>query len=682
MKIYGIVLALLAIVLSYSRPALADQPVSMADVTSDSDDLSEEDIEEAKNLESLIKRMTTIATKTKMNADYVPGIVTVLYGNDMEERGIRTVGEGLTLAPGVLTTDMLATMRGISESLTTGKIKSMVNGIPYNDTLTGEDSPFYMPIEIVDRIEVIRGPGSAIYGKQAFAGVVNVITRTNENMAFASTGRFNDYQGGAVFSKRDDEKRIGVSLSVAGSRKDRSDVLAQRDSLFGTPYQAFSTTPTYVNNGGEIATTNLKVDYKDFTLKGYYNNARKGPGFGLLGVVPPLEDRLDFFSENAALELGWKKEVAANLEVNLRGGYKHYVYERDREYIYPSGFAGLSDGVQQSLYYKEQSLYTGMDINYTKIKNHNILIGTETESVANPGSWRYSNVELNSFTPLPTYTRLTGDQNWLREGIHRDIWGVYVQDQFSVTKKLTLTAGLRRDEYDDIGGKVTPRIAGVYKINSNNIVKIQYAEAFRPPSFSDLYLFNTAIIAGNSKLEFETISAWDAGYIYTTADFTGRLTLFHDTLRDMLKSQVIDGKVTPFNGGGAVTQGVETEIEKRITDSLKFDGNLTYISTKDDDTNTEIKDARRWISNLTGVYQPADQLTFALRWMHVSETFPSSTDQSVRAGYDPVDLVMTLRKFIVKNLTLRVGAMSGMPTIRVDYPRSGRTWWSQLEYKF
>ena len=122
---------------------------------------------------------TRIATKTEMDADLVPGMVTVLKGKDLEDQGFRTVGEALVLVPGIdlnagMTASTVAVIRGMTAAV---KVKTLLNGVPVNSAMEGLGSAvFYIPIEQVERIEVIRGPGSGLYGEWAYLGVINVMT--------------------------------------------------------------------------------------------------------------------------------------------------------------------------------------------------------------------------------------------------------------------------------------------------------------------------------------------------------------------------------------------------------------------------------------------------------------------------------------------------------------------------
>lgn len=156
-----------------------------------------EDRAELHRLLAIVEKHTEIATKTKLNADFVPGMVTVLLGDDLEARGVRTLYEALNLAPGMelylARHGFWNTMvRGAAEVFATGNIKILLDGVPLITAFGIEPTP-NMSVEQVDRIEVIRGPGSALYGEFAYAEVINIITRRKGNRLFGSLGSHDTY---------------------------------------------------------------------------------------------------------------------------------------------------------------------------------------------------------------------------------------------------------------------------------------------------------------------------------------------------------------------------------------------------------------------------------------------------------------------------------------------------------
>lgn len=154
----------------------------------------------------LLQEETEIATKTRLNADFVPGMVTVLHGDELLQQGVLNVWQALGRVPGMEAAldkigSRIVKVRGIGGSFASGNLKIMLNNVAMNSTLSALSQPVMnMPIEQIERIEVMRGPGSAIHGEFAYAGVVNVITHTQKKMVFAGIAEHNSFLAGGVWN--------------------------------------------------------------------------------------------------------------------------------------------------------------------------------------------------------------------------------------------------------------------------------------------------------------------------------------------------------------------------------------------------------------------------------------------------------------------------------------------------
>ena len=131
-----------------------------------------------------LEEETEVATRTRMNRDFVPGMVTVLEGAVLRDLGARTVWEALSHAPG-LQTEIDArgvptlTARGIYFPFNSGSIQILLNGLAIGrEDIGANGSALILPMTLVERIEFVRGPGSVIYGDYAFQGMINIVTRS------------------------------------------------------------------------------------------------------------------------------------------------------------------------------------------------------------------------------------------------------------------------------------------------------------------------------------------------------------------------------------------------------------------------------------------------------------------------------------------------------------------------
>jgi len=411
----------------------------------------------------------------------------------MEERGFHTVWDALPLIPGLAVSigasgSLQGTVRGIGNAIAAGKIKVMLNNVPVNNTFSGEaDAAWAMPVEQVERIEVIRGPGSALYGKGAYCGVINIITRNSGNRIFGRYGRFNAYDGGGVFSYTIPEKEFRISLNIAGWEREPSDAGADADVLYAMGMSDISKAPGPINDGRKQLDGVFNLEYKNFSLLAQGISHDHGDYFGEVGVLPPFNDRMPYQEDFYMTEARLKPEIMTFLQPKLHLGWSRYIWQIDRLYMYPPGFAVYEDGMIIAPYYKEQSFYGGMDFQFKEWKRHTLVFGWEYENAKITDAYADVNYDMLTGEPLSSMQRFDGDANWIADDKSRNIFSVFVQDQFDLTSQLAFTAGLRYDNYDDAGESITPRIACVFRASERHIFKAQYAEAFRPPAFIEMY---------------------------------------------------------------------------------------------------------------------------------------------------------------------------------------------------
>jgi len=206
-----------------------------AQTEADLEDLAiDDDFAAFQELLEILDEQTTVATKTKLNSDYVPGMVTVLQGADLEAMGIATVWEALSLVPGMQIFrnnlgEPFVVVRGLPFPFNSGNIKILTNSVAMSrETSAINTSALLMPVEQVERIEVVRGPGSSVYGNFAFMGLVNIITRKEDQRVFASVANGDHYASGVQFAAGSGDLRLHVNL--AGWTSDKGEGSADQSA--------------------------------------------------------------------------------------------------------------------------------------------------------------------------------------------------------------------------------------------------------------------------------------------------------------------------------------------------------------------------------------------------------------------------------------------------------------------
>ncbi|OQX20530.1 MAG: hypothetical protein BWK80_35660 [Desulfobacteraceae bacterium IS3] len=640
--------------------------------------------EEFKWLREEATVFTQIATKTDMDADLVPGMVTVLKGKDLEDQGFRTVGEAMVLVPGV---DMNSTMNGAGTTIMRGisagsKVKMLLNGIQVNSTMEGlGEAIFSIPTEQVERIEVIRGPGSGLYGEWAYLGVINVMTYQKGSRVFGRVGSYDFHSGGIRTSYESQDKNFKANLNIAGWERDRTDVESGPDMLGQT---------SKIDNSVKSPTAILSLDYKKLSLTGQWLESRQGGNFGLTGAIPPADEQNKYSNQHKMIEARFSPDISKNLRSEIKFGWHEYIWDSGDIWLLPAGIITPYDSRGAS-YYKEQAMYGGVMLHFTGWQKQHWLIGVDYEKTAMEDVWHAINYDPSTYEPTPLQ-RYTGAKNWLAEDKSRKVLGLLLQDQIDITERMAFTAGLRYDRYDDEDNsysRLTPRIAGVFRATDSHIFKIQYAESFRPPSFTEIYSRSNDVIKGNSELDFESVKTYEAEYVYRSRHFIGKLTLFYSELDNLIYSV----KKRSVNFGSATSKGTEAEINWKIIDALTINANLSYSYDEDEITGTDFKNSPKWLSNAALIWQPKTDWIAALNYRHVDKRNRGPNDpREPLDGYDTLNLTLSRKNLFYKGMTFRSGVKNLFDTdirypanyaeYKQDFPQTGREWWVQLSYDF
>lgn len=676
-------------VISATLPETSENDIIAADQQGD-------DEEELANLIQILDKYTEIATKTKLNVDFVPGMVTVLYGEDLEVRGIQNVWEALKLVPGMdigLNTQGLrhVLVRGIGDTIASGNLKFQLNGISMNSALWGKAYPMLdMPVEQIDRIEIIRGPGSAVHGEFASTGVVNVITRKEGKKITAGVGEHNSYSGSVLYSLANPDKEIDFSLNVSGFRTDGARVMTGPDQLYALGMSDLSNAPGPTNEARDYNSAILEFSFRNIAFTGYYLNEGNGDHFGFIGTLPPPHNNIAFRFKNYGGQLQSEIDLSESLHVDSKLGFFQHRFSSALNFEQPPGFAGsYPDGMFVALFYLENRLDGELDVTYRKWKNHIIIFGLAFANTEIDKAWHDKNYVPSTGETTDNIVRYTGTENWLTENKERGLFNLTFQDEINISESFTLTGGLRYDRYSDVGSELSPRIAAVWRITREHILKTQFARAFCPPTFNQLYAKNNPYLVGNTEIEPETIDTMELSYIYHTYNTVGKAAYFYSSLDNLISA----GGGTYSNTGSTHISGVEIELEHQLMDKLKLDSNISYSHSKNNITGDAIPGVAEWLGDLGIIFEPSKDLTINVQYGYVGKRSRSVTDtRNELTGYHTVDTSISLYNLFVKGLTLRAGIKNILdedvyyPSPEYlypgDYPRPGREWWVKFVYEF
>ena len=654
----------------------------------------------------IVEEETTIATRTKLNADYVPGIITILRGEVMQARGATTVVEALALLPGIEQShDRIGTqttlIRGIGGSFVSGNMKVLLDHVSMNAAISGHaEAVMMLPIEQVERIEVIRGPGAALYGEFAYAGVVNIITRKDKSAVFVGVGSFGKQTLGVSLSPTLSNPDLKFSLNLAGWQQDDSNTQAGKDALYqGTPatlgQSALSNAPGPINDQRHSRSALLNLSYQDIALQMQAVDSGHGDYFGTFDVLPEHDEGTAYDNKQRTIELKKQSAISDSFSSEFTVGLQRYDSGFDMT-IVPDGYLGAYiNGWDAYSHYREERLYSSLDLRWSSLSNHKLLASFSASNTDVSDAWQVSNVDPVTAAPVAGPTLFTGDKNWVNEDKQRDIRSLVLQDEYSYGEKTTYTLGVRYDDYTDVGYNIAPRLATVYRHSDEHIFKAQYAEAFRPPTFHEEWN-STA-----NAIEPETINTFELAYINRLWDQVNRISLFHSELKDLI---VFEGLLDYRNLHDAKSTGFELESERYLLEWIKLNANISYNDTVNSSTNKRFNGAAKWLSNIGIMMDNNSGLTLATELSFVGNREREVNINDPRNRLGSYYLLNSTLTYALPNsgLSLRIGinnlldreivypammtwdsiASTPMLSYADDYPQPGRNGWLQLNYNF
>ena len=332
------------LIFAFMLPSLQSHVVFSEDVSEDIE-VSDSSINNpAANLEDELawlreENYVSIATKSKQKISKAPSIVTVITAEEIENMGFRTLPEVLRTVPGFDIIKegtfgrIMSGVRGISNS--DNKIKVLIDGHSLNMPYNGGTEYFFddLLLKNVKKIEIIRGPGSALYGANAFLAVVNIITKDADDIdgvvVTSGFGSLDTQEYSVMFGKTLHDMDITGFVDFYNTNG-LSDTIKE-DPMSGQP---FSNTPGDTDDGRKRFDSYLKLSYKDLQFIAKYTNKDTEPFVGSNHVL--TDDGKNSFNYVMG-ELNYKFDIGELLTVKPRVYYDQYDIEFFPE-IFPDGF--------------------------------------------------------------------------------------------------------------------------------------------------------------------------------------------------------------------------------------------------------------------------------------------------------------------------------------------------------
>lgn len=581
----------------------------------------------------------SIATGSSKPLRLAPSVASVITADDIRTMGARDLDDILETIPGVhvsLSTrySSLVSIRGIHTEVNP-QVLMLINGYPITDLFTGARAPtFRLPVHNIERVEVIRGPGSAVFGADAFSGVINVITKSAENnqglQGGVGAGSFDTYsawlQYGFTWSGWD----LGFSLETDKSKGDDDRIISQ-------DFQSVLIDPALMTNASlapgsavthyEYINTQLQASQERWTLtlnSWFQDEAGLGPG-GANALDPKgnqevKQHLLDISYENPDLFTDWIINVDFNylyLDQESKftllppGAILPIGADGNVDFFTPAGIVSFPDGLKGNPGGKDKSISTEMTAVYSGFNGHELRMssGYKSQKISPYESKNFGLGVIDGSVPVidGTLTDVTGTAFIYLRDRDREIAHLSIQHQWSFLADWELTSGVRYDDYSDFGNTLNPRVALVWQTLYNLTSKILYGRAFRAPAISEQFAINNPVLIGNAHIDPEEIDTLELSFDYRpTYDLNFQLSLFRyeiDGLIDFLDDDGLPGGTsTAQNAFDQNGYGLELEVEWQLANNLSLLGNYALQKSKNKKTNESVADA------------PGSQLFLSLNW--------------------------------------------------------------------
>lgn len=502
-------------------------------------------------LETLLRIPVTSATLTEHSQKTVPSSVTVFNQEQIDRIGLNYLHELVNFVPGFQSfrqeegagNEYHHSSRGSRSSSTSREVLILINGARMNREFDNTMAIPILPLALIEKVEFIRGPGSAIYGSNAFLGVIDITLRSNERGLISSIG---------------DNGQISNHLSwhqVIGDT--HLNMLLGLDNSQGQDLQIESNITNDLEESSDPyrnVDLMLSLEHKDHYLS-LQHFEREQDEFYVIGTTGNDVNESDNRYSSAEYQYAQTWDKGIKSEFSLRSFRETY------QPISTSPATG-----QASFKQRAEGMEFGMRNELLIWDQHQVLFGLD---------FRHIDIDQVDFETQ----NLGSDQ--LYPARTRDILGSYFQDQWQASDDLAFTIGARWDKYSGTSSALRPRAAVTYQLNAEHSFKVLYGEAFREPTTNELYIeniFGLSQLEGNPDLHPESIKTLELVWRYERKRHALNLTLYENQVRDTVIRDNMSSPSTFFNASGSNSwQGFELELESRLTEQFSLNANLSMM---------------------------------------------------------------------------------------------------------
>lgn len=463
----------------------------------------------------------SIASRREEPLRRAPAAVTVIAGEELKR--FRTLAEALASVPGFFTDrneiKNRIYLRGIPDSFLV-----MMDGVPFINDTSARDFPQGMELSLdyIEKIEIIRGPGSALWGADAFSGIVNLVTKKGKDIQgttlSSEVGTFNTqrYKLLSGYNKRGIDLLLSANYSASDDFEHNLPGLNERKGDHFTEFYGKLRYKECLEVSGRVSR---------------YKNFFSIPRFNFSG---------EEYTPFSFLQVTYNKEIGSFSNLLLNAYLEHFdsleEFElftlRNKNYQY--GWEGKYD--------------------FNLFKSHFLTLGISMK--LNDG--RRTSARIKLFNS-PVFTTI--------RSFDTQLYSLYFQDKYKITDNLELTAGVRYDKHSEYRRTISPRVGVSWSFLNNFDLKLLYGRAFRTPT-----LF---VLLYESNLKTEKIESYEVelGYRYKEI-LSLKLNFFYNTLKDIIEEV---GSEQALNRKRDHVKGIEFSVSYQPTPTLSFYANTFYL---------------------------------------------------------------------------------------------------------
>jgi outer membrane receptor for ferrienterochelin and colicins len=526
----------------------------------------------ALSLSDLRDVKVAIASKNTESIRETASSVTVFNYHDIAELGINNWTDLLSQVPGFY--NMMNAVEGNQSHIIirghaqkyANTLLVLLNGHRINDDYTGGINYLirYMDLADVQRVEIIRGPGSAIYGSNAYSGVINIITQSENRVAF-SVGEFNAKKLLASYTHKLENWQLGATFSHYQDDGDLFTDVFDRNSLQNTTKDPHNATQLRVYLENEQ--TQFFGQYVESERQDYYLFRR------LRDDVSEINQR------HVLLGLNHNFYNTDTASLDFSGGYQQGK-RKSLTALEPRGEAPLEDVdflFGENFTYRSANL--ALDGKYQWGSSVLLNAGLSYVSSQVPKGFLQSNFDLyGDFEQLPDVITFDGDDQRVVLDKKRIITSLYLQAKWQLNDSFNLTTGLRFDGYNDVDNVVMPRIGLIYQVDNQQTIKLLYGEGYRAPSLGDLYDEENGLTIGSKSLKASEIRTTEIAYFLSLSHFEISSTLFYNKQSNLIGfTPDVSDKQVLANVANNEAQGGEFTWLWQPINNIRVKGSVTHL---------------------------------------------------------------------------------------------------------